>query len=373
MFGINPGTQMFLLQQPVKYFKDDNPIEAVVLIAAVGVVIVLSIIFHIVRNATSASVAGKGKTTVSPRKFNFFTLRRIASAYGLNHDQTRLLEYIFRNNAVSEPERVMSNPTLLDRHFKKAYKFIERNSNSEEDVQQHLVRLFSLRNTIESAPTQESSPAQLSANTPAILAVNNESYPVKVISSKGPQVLTEVPRNTLGTPARISKGTRVTLSFFTKSSKGFSFDGHVFGMVDTANGPGLQISHEGRIKALTQRKHRRKNVSASCEFSLVFLDETGGKKNKTPKLIIDNRKYKGTVLDISIGGCSMKTSAPAQAGSRLKMTVDYSDNYLISVLGQVLRANRSGAAGTILHIKFLKVPRRAFNSISTLVFGYDEE
>jgi hypothetical protein len=372
MFGINPGTQMFLLQQPIRYFKDDNPIEATVLLIAVGVVVVLLIIFQIVRRVRNSYVAGKGKT-ISPRKFNFFTLRRIASAYGLNRDQARLLEYIFRNDAVSEPERVMSNPALLDRHFKKAYRIIEKNSDSEEDIQQRLVGLFSLRDKIESVPTPESSPAQLSADTPAILALGKESYPVKVISSNSPQVVTEVPRNSLGTPMRINRGTKATLSFFTKSSKGFSIDGHVLAMVDTGSGPGLQIRHEGRIKALTQRKHRRKNITASCEFSLVFLEETGGKKKKTPKLIVNNRKYKGTVLDISTGGCSMKTSAPVQVGSRLKMTVDYSDSCLISVLGQVLRANRSGSIGTILHIKFLKVPRRAFNSIGALVFGYDEE
>jgi c-di-GMP-binding flagellar brake protein YcgR len=97
-----------------------------------------------------------------------------------------------------------------------------------------------------------------------------------------------------------------------------------------------------------------------------------GRKRET-KLVVDTRKYTGTVLDISIGGCSLKASAPIQVGSRLKISIDYDDNTLINVLGQVLRTNRSGAAGTIIHIKFLKVPRRAFNSISALVFGYDDD
>ena len=66
----------------------------------------------------------------------------------------------------------------------------------------------------------------------------------------------------------------------------------------------------------------------------------------------------------------MKSAAPIQAGSRLKIDIQ-SEDAPISVLGQVLRSNRS-AAGTIIHIKFLKVPRRAFNAISALVFGYGE-
>jgi hypothetical protein len=62
---------------------------------------------------------------------------------------------------------------------------------------------------------------------------------------------------------------------------------------------------------------------------------------------------------------------PIQVGSRLKINIDLVDSNLISVLGQAIRCNRSGNA-TIIHIKFLKVPRRAFNTISTLVFGYNE-
>jgi hypothetical protein len=46
---------------------------------------------------------------------------------------------------------------------------------------------------------------------------------------------------------------------------------------------------------------------------------------------------------------------------------------MINVLGQALRINRSGAAGTIVHIKFLKIPRRAFNAINAVVFGYHED
>jgi hypothetical protein len=140
--------------------------------------------------------------------------------------------------------------------------------------------------------------------------------------------------------------------------------------LDTDRGPGLQINHTGKLKPLVKRMYRRKQATIKCDFFLVYLDESGGKK-KPPKLVVDTKKFTGTVLDVSIGGCALKTSAPIQVGSRLKISIDYDDGPLIHVLGQVLRSNRSGAVGTILHMKFLKVPRRAFNSISSLVFGYD--
>jgi hypothetical protein len=343
-----------------------------------GIIVVSLVVYFIRRGINSPMAAGTGKNmgaVVAPRKFNAFALRRIASFYGLDKEQTKLLEYVFRNNAVTDPERVMKTPDLLDKHFKRTFKTIEKNSSTDEDAQERLVKLFSLRNVIESSSASgDASSVRLSENTPAILANGKDSYPVKVLSSKGQNVVVEFPRNALGTPIRITKGTKVSLSFFTKSSNGFSYDGTVGEAVDTDSeeGEGLQISHSGIMKPLAKRKYRRRSTDMQCEFYFVKIEETGAGKKKTTKLVVDNKKYTGMIKDISIGGCSLKSSAPIQAGSRLKIDIDYDDNYVINALGQAIRTNRS-AAGTIIHIKFLKVPRKAFNSISTLVFGYNDD
>jgi hypothetical protein len=375
MTGTAMGIQLFLLQD-IQYFKEDNPVEAMILFIGIGAIILISVVAHLIRNRVNPAGVGRGKSAaVTPRRFNAFTLHRIASTYGLDKDQTHLLEFVFRNDAVDDPERVMRNSVLLDRHFKRAYKAIQRSAETEEDAQQRLIRLFSLRNIIEATPVSDGtvSTTQLAENTAAVLSTGKDSYPVKVISSKGDSVVVGVPRNALGTPVRLTNGARVTLSFFTKSSKGFAFDSRVLGTIDTTYGPGLQLAHSGKAKALSQRRYRRKQISSSCVFYFVFMDNEKGGRKKEPKLMVDNRRFTGTILDISIGGCSIKTSAPVQVGSRLKIDINYSDDSMITVLGQALRTNRSGAIGTIVHIKFLKVPRRAFNNINALVFGYDDE
>jgi hypothetical protein len=347
--------------------------EGMILIIALGAVIILSILFQIIRGGFTKPVAGKNKSAIIPRKFNAFVLRRISLSYGLDHEQTRLLEYVFRNDAVSDPDKVMNNPTLLDRHFKRAFKAIEKNSATDEDAQQNLVKLFSLRNAIEASSAANSgSSGQLSENMPAILGIGNDNFPVKVLVSKAQTVITEIPRNTLGTPMRFTKGTKVALSFFTKSSSGFSLDGQITGTTNTDQGPGLQIVHNGKSKPLVKRKSRRKQTDIECDFFFVNVEEIGTGRKKTSKLVVDSKKFSGTVKDISIGGCSIKTTAPIQVGTRLKLSLDYDDSNQITVLGQVIRSNRSGIQ-SFIHIKFLKVPRRAFNSISTLVFGYNDQ
>jgi len=344
-------------------------------VIAVGAVIVFSLFIYFIRRGTGGS-SGTGKNSGSgaaPRKYSSFTLRKIASSYGLDKEQTELLDYVFRIDSVSDPERVMKTPALLDKHFKRAFRSIEKNSSTDEEAQERLARLFSLRNLIESSSGDEDvSNVRLSEDTPAILVNGKNSYPVKVLRAKGQTIVVESPTNALGTPIRIATGTKVSLSFFTKSSNGYSYDCTVEDVVDIGNEQGLQISHSGRMKPLAKRKFRRMLTDIDCEFYFVKIEEIGTGKKKTVNLIVDRRKYTGMIKDISIGGCSLKSSAPVQIGSRLKIVIDFDDGNIINVLGQVIRTNRS-SAGNIINIKFIKVPKKALNSISTLVFGYNDD
>ena len=371
MLGIFSGISLFLLQTTpdiTDFFWEEDPRQVKIVLIALAVIIVIAIVVNIIRHGVGPGVV-RG---ITPRKFNAITLFRIASQYGLDREQTKTLEYVFRNGAVADPGRVMDNMVLMDRHFKRAYRAIEKNSVSDEDAQERMAKLFSVRNVIEvSAGSQDISPPRLSENTPAVLILDKDNYHVKVLSSRGHTVITEIPRNSLGSPVRIGKGTKLALSFFTKSSNGFSLAGQVAGYMDTDRGSGLQINHTGKLRPLAKRMYRRKQVSMKCAMFLVNIIESGEKK-KPPRLIVDPRKFAGAVQDISAGGCAIKTSAPIQVGSRLKISLDNNDSRYIHALGQVLRTNRSGAVGTILHIKFLKISRRAFNAISAMVYDYDD-
>jgi hypothetical protein len=140
-------------------------------------------------------------------------------------------------------------------------------------------------------------------------------------------------------------------------------------MADTSFGPALQLSHTREAKAMTQRRYRRTNAALDCDFFLVRVENAKSKKHA--KMVVDSRRMSGSVTDISIGGCAIKTQLPIPAGSRLKIEFDYTPSATpIAVLGLVLRINRSGISNTIIHIKFLRVPRKAMNAINTLVFEY---
>jgi c-di-GMP-binding flagellar brake protein YcgR len=366
----------YLLQDGVSYFKEDDPIAGTIVLVGIGGILLTVLVVNILKNGLNFGAKRGSAGTSAPRHFSALALHRAVKSYGLNHDQIKVLEYVFKSGGVTDPARTLDQPAVLDKHFKRAYGQIEKSANTEEEAQQRLALLFSVRTTIDmvqNTSAQAPTTQQLSVNQAAVLTVNQESYSVKVLAVKGDGILVDCPRNAIGTLIRFPRGTRVTLAFFTKTNKGFSYNSQALGVIDTPSGPALQLSHSGRPKAMTQRRFRRRQSALACGYYLVRVEEAKNKKS-APRMVVDAKRYTGSAVDISAGGCAIKTNASVPVGSRLKIEFDYSQSVLpVATLGQVLRINRGGVASTIMHIKFLKVPRKAMNAINTIVFEYGDD
>jgi hypothetical protein len=289
---------------------------------------------------------------------------------GLDSSQSKMLSFVMKNDGVADPERAIQSPTLLDRHFRRAYYTIERTTPSEEEAQQKLSVLFATRNILEAVTgggLDVNSTRVIPENTPAVLIIDKNNYPIRVISSRGAYLIVENPVNAMGEPITVERNKPVTLSFFTKSSNGFSVNSTVY---SPAKAPGegqvLQIIHSNGIKRLSQRRFRRRQTVLPVEFNLVRLEP--GPRKREQKMVVDKRKAAGRILDVSVGGCSIQTSNTISAGVRLRIDFIVEGRHVVA-LGEVLRTNRN-RTGTVMHTKFLKVPRKSLNMINALVFEY---
>jgi c-di-GMP-binding flagellar brake protein YcgR len=357
-------TGFYLLQDV--YFQssgDRAPWVGPLVAAGIFAFFIIMIVAGIVKNRVEA-----------PRRFSGFALRKIANSYGLDTAQRKTLEGIFRYDAVADPVSVMQSTPLLDRHFKRAYQRIENSMEDDEALMGRFSMLFSTRNAIESAQNTSgsvTSTRHIPSGMAATLTAGRETYQVRVANAKGDSVLVEAPKNSLGNAVSIPSGSRVSLSFFSKSSKGYSFQSKVIGMMDTAKGPALKLAHAPRVKPLVSRKFRRRQTATSCSITMINVQEVKVRRKIVRKMTLDNRRYSGTIMDLSIGGCSIRCTANISPGSRIKVEFVYGDSPSIAALGQVLRVNRGGMYTTI-HIKFIKVPLRSRNLINAIVFEYTD-
>jgi hypothetical protein len=278
-----------------------------------------------------------------------------------------MLDFVMRNDNAADPEYSLHTPELLDRHFRRAYRAIQRSAKSEGDAQEKLSVFYSTRNILE-AVTESSnvrSTRQIADKTDAIFIVNGKEYPVKVVSSRGTHLLVEHPTSALGALVPLSQDAKVSLSFFSKTSKAFLVESRVAGLFNRPEGPRVQLFHSSLVSASSKRRFRRRRISIPSNFYFVHLEK--GLRNET-RLVVDKRKLSGSMMDISVGGCSILTKVSIPSGTRLK--IEFAQGKMtVAVLGQVLRTNRSGLS-TIMHIKFVKITQKSLNAINTLVFDY---
>jgi len=346
--------------------------DALAFVISIGVIVILLVLINVIRNRFKVPALNGTQTAGgNPRQFSIFSLHRMTSSLGLDREQSKMLEFVLRSDGVTDPTRSLNSPNLLDRHFKRAYRIIERTSISEDELNNRLSVLFSTRNIIETSLgiSNTTSTRQIPANAAAVLTVGQTNYPIRVISSRGDTLVVENPMSSTGNPLRLARGSKVSLAFFTKSSKGFTVESRVLGSTETADGPVLQLVHSGQIKRLSNRRFRRRQTVISTSFYCVHVEETGRRNEK--KMVVDKRKFSGNILDISIGGCSIKTNIALGTGQRLKIEFTREDNSVVVALGEVLRTTKSGVS-TIMNIRFLKVPRKSLNSINAMVYEYAE-
>ncbi|MCL2266425.1 MAG: PilZ domain-containing protein [Treponema sp.] len=364
---------LFPLQTSIDNFALDSSVDPVSLIIGGSVLAAFIIVIVIINAKKGTGVSrkqGGGGSSPQPASSGIlsgFKLRSLARNIGLNSEQTKMLDYVFRMDMVTDPEKSISTPALLDRHFRKTYRVLEQ-STPQKEAQHKLVVLFSTRNMLENSVIGGiSSTRQLKEDSTLVITSGKDKLNVNVISPKGDYLLVETPRNVLGSQIKIARGTRLTVMYFNKSNKGFSFETRVVGYISHNGHHSMQLAHSNQMRFLSQRRYRRRQGSIACFMNLVYVEGSGKKQ----RLIVDKRKLGGNIADISVGGCSIKIMAPVQVGARFKIEFPLGD-VNVAALGQVLRSNRTGMS-TIVHIRFLRVSVRSMNIINAYVYEYGRE
>jgi c-di-GMP-binding flagellar brake protein YcgR len=345
--------------------------ETVIILVFFAVLIVFVVFINLLKSKGTGTKTGSGSGSVSGKSTGLFArlaMHKMASDIGLNNEQIKMLDFVFKTDQVLDPEKSITTPALLDRHFRRAYRVIEQTSRSDEEIQYRHSVLFSTRNLLESRVSGGlTSTRQLKDDNSIILNTGKEKYEVSVLSTSGESLAVECPQNALGSSIKMPKGNRINALLFTKNNKGFSFETYVTGYTTVHGRSAMLIPHSNKLKFLSQRRFRRRQMAIASNLYLVYVEGSGKKQ----RLVVDKRRLTGTIADISVGGCSIKAKAPVQVGARMKIEFTHGDCN-VAALGQVLRTNRSGMV-TVIHIKFLKVSRKSMNYINAFVYEYANE
>jgi hypothetical protein len=359
------------LQVDVTNFQIDSTVSTRDLIVF-GVVVVVVVIVILVSSFLSRKPGGKnlggGGGGAGSGLFAGFALAKLVKNLGLHHEQKKMLDFVFKTDGVTDPEKSLSTPELLDRHFRRSYRIIEQTSRSEQEKQHKLAVLFSTRNILENGFFGGvTSTRQIKDDTTLTITHGREKINVNSLTAKGEYLCVETPKTVLGSQIKIPKGTRISILFFTRNNKGFSFETRIVGFNTVHGHSAMQLAHSNNLRFLSQRRYKRRHSVIACFLFLVYVEGSGKKQ----RLVVDKRRMNGSIADISVGGCSIKVMAPIKVGARLKIEFTQGDN-TVAALGLVLRSNKTGGS-TVIHIKFIRVTQKSMNLINAFVYEYSND
>jgi c-di-GMP-binding flagellar brake protein YcgR len=364
-------------QLQVSYLTTSDPKLAIVLLGVLGVLVAVLMIVNISKYGIGSSGMGRIKQDGAGKRINRGALKRAAASYGLDSNQVNFLDRLFRASQVSDPAAALSNQEVLDRHFKKAFRDIEASAETEAASEQEKALLFSIRNAVESIRGTSGrvvSTRRLPEGLAAVITgAKGETYPTRTLAIRNDRILVEAPKSALGDLVKFSRSVPITLSFYAKSSEGYKFQTSVLGTETTQQGPALVLAHSNSVSSLPTRRHRRKETRIPCYFSLVQVVQRNKDRSVVKETIVDNRRVMGTIVDISGGGCAVKSAAALKTGEFLKIEFEDFQGRSLAAFGRIVRTNRMGAVGGIMHIQFLKTTKKAINAINAIVYGYEQE
>ena len=365
---------LFLLQTTIIQTADKTTIY---ITGGVVIAFMLLLIISAHTGGGGNKVVGGG-TSAKPvsaragrRKF-----RKYAKTIGLNQLQVKLLEDISKKYRVSSPANFFINSKVFNTTLKKAIQDFDNGSYAPEVKESYKMALFGVKQRLDRYSGVKKSfntTRQLKSGQKINLVSDSEvRYQSQIVANLKDAVCVSIPLQSDGTYIRWKKWQPLDVSFWERGDKGFSFKTKVIGYSTVKNETCIMLQHSNSLVQSQQRKFPRKELGKHCYFFRINIMTIGKGKNKGKKAVLNDAKGRlGNILEISAGGCSIKSGNSLQKGELIKIDLEM-DKKKMGILGKIINIRREGIGNTIMHVQFTKMSRANLNSINTFVYGIDE-
>ncbi len=340
--------------------------------------ITLFAIFAIILIVAGLSSNSGGRTSSSggrsSRKFSRRKFRRHATSRGLSRGEIRVLENLIKKYRVQRPYSLLNNSPSLDATLNRALASLQESSTEEDEREAYKLTLYRIKQKVERSTRGSKPPSstrQLRLGQELHISVEETRYPTKVTSNLQKSLGVQVPTDRHGNEVRWKKWTKVEAFFWRPNGQGFFFDTKILGYNLIRGKSSLFLQHTSGIKEGKQRKFRRKELDRPAYFYPVRVVTQGSGKEQTRKAVVENRRGTlGTILEVSAGGCSIRTTYPLERGQLLKLEFETERNQQVTVFGKVRNMRRLRPSGGIMHIMFTRISRGNLNKLNEYIYSF---
>lgn len=341
-----------------------------------GILLVIGVIAIIFVSGVAISKKG-GPSPQAKRRYSRHIFRRIAANYGLDTDQTDILENLVKATKVKQPFLVFTNSGLLDDILKKGvYSFSRNREISTEERDSKLAKLFKIKESIERNAKKGAGVSSTHVIRPGqsvmLLLPDESQHESRVLTNLQRMLVCALPPGAENDRALWKRGTKIGILFYKAHDSGYQFESKIIGFDNVKGSQSILLQHNSKtLKKNQNRKSKRKSFVRNCYFYPIEIMTVGsGRKARKKAFVQDRFKHLGTFQDISSGGCCIVSRAPLGPGKLLMMKFEVKKGETITAYGKIRRIGTPKGELPSMHIKFTKVTSHNLNSIYSFVYDF---
>lgn len=313
-----------------------------------------------------------GRSHGQSHKFTKGRFRRTAYAHGLNQVQAKTLENLVLKYRPSDPMSVFTSTRALDILLAKAIAEIKQQTQSDGVKDAHINTIYRIKQAVEQksggSQTVRSSRQLAVGQEISITPENRIKYSSRVVEKLRNVLAVEIPLDEVGNQVRWKKWTSVEIFFTRGGGKGFAFQTKVLGYNVVRGTESILLRHSNSVSAATQRKYRRKQLDRPAYFYAIQIMTIGSGRKAKKQAVPQTKGALGTMLDVSAGGCAVKSTFPLPKGSLIKLEFETERRRQVAVYGKVKAVRKAEPMGGVMHVMFTRVSSKNLNRINSFVY-----
>ena len=363
-----------LLQAPSKYagqlFQQSSDPRSVGIFFSVLVAFVLLLI------AMNFLSQRNSKDKKRNRKYSRSAFKKEGYRIGLEKKQIQLLEGFITPYKVHQPFALLSNTMTLDNTLGKALRDISHMDGMESEKEKRKLMIYRIKQQVEQASgrrnrVQDTKRLKLSQKVTFQLD-DQHRYKSVVTANLKDFFGAQIPLDSNGEEIRWKKGTKMDVFIWHPSGDEYSFRTKLLGYASAKGFRSVMLQHTDKINKVHQRKYRRKSLNRPCYIYPIKIVETGyGKRTRREAVVQTKQGRLGTVLDISAGGCAIKSTAPMPRGELLKIDFETFRGQSVMAYGKILDSRKISRANNSMHIMFTRASSTNLNKINDYVYDFE--
>jgi c-di-GMP-binding flagellar brake protein YcgR len=350
----------------VDTFQLSTPTGSQVILLVVVVAIVALVLFVAARKTTGERGRKRGASGSS----GWHAFNQLAKVRGLTKDETAMLRHLAVTYKLSKPNLIFTSTNILDSCVQRQVRRLSLQEVRGESKEDTINRYYRLRNKvirnrdIPGIGTTHSIPVGARMR---VEVQNFGQYSVTVNRNEEGFLGVSIPVLPPGRHVPWSKK-KVKAFYWKEDDASYVFESRVVDVIVTDETQSICLKHSDNIMRSQKRVYPRKGVRLPVYFSRVRVVQEGDKK----KAVVDRKDtHWGTIVDISVGGISIETTAPINRNNYVRIEFELREDYKMVAFGKVKRIEKNAARHTwLMHIQFTKIDKKDRNEIFAVLYNY---